>query len=109
LAVDGFVYVLSPSGLHRYQSSTLEQSAPVPSALGAIHNLRSTDGGNVIVGSGNDTSRVAMWSATDNSLSFSKQVEISGIKKLYDATYDAKSGNVYALVDERLIRFATQP
>src|SRR5205814_731748 len=33
LAVDGSVYLLSPTGLHRYMSGSLKQSAPAPETL----------------------------------------------------------------------------
>jgi hypothetical protein len=108
LAVDGAVYLLSHSGLHQYLSGTLKQSATTPDALKQIRNLRSTAGGDVIIGTSSDAKRVALWSAKSN-LTFSKQVAPNGIKNLYDATYDQKSGNVYALVDGRLVRFQVQP
>jgi hypothetical protein len=109
LAVDGSVYLISTSGLHRYVGGTLKQSAPLPDTLVSITNLRSTADGSVIIGTSADSKRVGVWVSGPTSLAFSKQVALSDIKSLYDATYDGKSGNVYALVDGRLVRFTIKP
>jgi hypothetical protein len=109
LAVDGFVYLLSPSGLHRYAAATLKQSAPTPEAVGPVTNLRTTDDGTVIIGTGESSSRVAFWNAKAAAVTFSKQVALEGVTSLFDAVYEPKTGQAYALVDGRLVRFAVQP
>jgi hypothetical protein len=105
LAVDGFVYLASASGLHRYMAAALKQSAPVPDAVGQVTQLRSLADGKIIIGAGPSSGRISVWKSSETSLLFNKQIAVSNVKKLYDATYDPKSGNVYALADNRLVRF----
>jgi hypothetical protein len=109
LAVDGFVYLLSPSGLHRYAGGSLKQSAPTPEAVGPVTNLRSVDNGEVIIGTGEGSSRVAFWNAKPAAVTFSKQVALEEVTSLFDAVYEPKTGQAYALVDGRLVRFPVQP
>ncbi len=104
LAIDGSVWVLSPSGLHEYISGSLSQSAQIPSAIVGATNLRSVDGGNFVIASGDSSQRIAIWNNA-NKLVFDRQFAITGAKTVYDATYDAKTNTVYALLDGRLATF----
>ncbi|MDB5178934.1 MAG: hypothetical protein JWN01_877 [Patescibacteria group bacterium] len=108
LAVDGSIYLASPSGLHRYVAGTFKQSATLPQSIARIKNLRSTDDGTLLIGTDPASKRVGLWTASDTKLAFSKQIAPNGLKSLYDSTYDAKTGQIYAVADGRLIRFGLQ-
>ncbi len=109
LAVDGWVYITSDSGLQRYLGPTLKQSLSIPSSLGRITNLRSVAGGDFVIGTSTSSGRIALWNASTDQLAFSKQVTIGDSKKLYDALYDQKIGKVFATVDNRLVSFELKP
>ncbi len=106
LAVDGWVYVLNASGLHRYLGTSLKQSATAPQALGALTNLRSQANGGLLVATSQSSGRIAVWSATNDKLTFDKQMALSDGKKLYDAAYDQNTGRIFATVDNRLVSFS---
>jgi hypothetical protein len=109
LAVDGWVYVSSDTGLQRYLGPTLKQSLAIPSALGRITNLRSAASGDIVIGTSASSGRIAIWSGGTDQLTFNKQVAIGDIKKLYDAVYDQKLGKVFATADNRLVSFPLKP
>lgn len=109
LAIDGSVYLLSPTGLHRYLSGALKQSAPMPDTLTSITDLRVSPGGTVIVGASSGSKRIGIWTARADTLAFSKQIAPNNLSSLYGATYDPKSRQLYATTDSRLVRIAVQP
>lgn len=104
LAVDGAVYVTSSAGLQQYLAGVLQQTAIIPSGLGQPTSLRSTDNGNTIIASSADGQRIGLWDARQG-LVLKHQYIINGIKSLTDATYDPKTKAIYALVNDRLVRF----
>jgi hypothetical protein len=107
LAVDGSVYSVSADGLHLYAAGSLKQTSPVPGQLGAITNLRTTAKDDFLVGTSNTSHRVAVWSISGASPAFSHQLELQNASQLYDAAYDSAAKTFYALVDNRLVRFAS--
>jgi len=109
LAVDGWIYVSSDSGLQRFLGPVLKQSLTIPSSLGHLTNLRSVAGGDFVIGTSQSNGRIAIWNAKTDQVLFDKQVSLGGIKKLYDATYDPKLGKVFATVDNRLVSFPLKP
>jgi hypothetical protein len=109
LAVDGLIYVLSDTSLNRYLASTLKQSVPTPTALKHITNLRSTAGGEVLIGTSQTSNRIAVWTSKNDQLTFDKQISLRDGKTLYDATYDQKLGKVFATIDNRFVSFALKP
>ncbi len=109
LAVDGSVYLISPSGLQRYLAGALQSSTTVPDSLPQVTNLRSTSDGAIIIGTSSSADRVALWQVKNDTVTFDKQVALQSSGALYDATYDAKSGNIYATIDGRLVRFPVRP
>lgn len=104
LAVDGSVYVASSAGLQQYLAGVLQQTAVIPAGLEQLTNLRSTDNGNAIIGVSLEKQRVGLWD-TRQGLVFKHQYVINDIKSLSDATYDPRTRSVYALVNDRLVRF----
>ena len=108
-AVDGSIYLLNKTVMYRYLSGVLRQTVQTPSALGAPADLRSTDGGQVLIATDTANRTVVMWAATDSSLTYDKSLLVQGVSKLFDSTYDSSSGNVYALADNLLVRFSVQP
>ena len=109
LAVDGWIYVSSDSGLQRFLGPVLKQSLAIPSTLGTITNLRSVAGGDFVIGTSQSSGRVAMFNTKTDQVLFDKQISLSGIKKLYDTTYDPKLGKVFATVDNRIVSFTLKP
>ena len=109
LAVDGWVYVASGTSLNRYLAASLKASVQMPASLDQISNLRSTAGGDVLVGTSKKSNRIALWTSKTDQLAFDKQIELSGSKTLYDATYDARLGRIFATVDNRLVSFSLKP
>jgi hypothetical protein len=104
LEVDGSVYLVSPSGLHRFSGGTLAESAPLPQGLETATNLHLAADADLLIGVSPSTSRIAFWN-TNPKLGFLRQVSLTNVKKVYDAAYDLKSGQGYALVDGRLVRW----
>lgn len=109
LAVDGWVYTLSESKLNRFLASALKQSVPVPSSLKSVTNLRSTAGGSVLIGTSQASDRIAIWTFSNDQLTFSKQVSLTDGKALHNAIYDRKLGKVFATIDNRLVSFPLKP
>jgi len=109
LAVDGWIYLLSGTTLQRYLGSSLKQSANFPASLGTITNLRSVAGGDLIIGTSTKTTRIALWTGKNDQLAFSKQITVQGGKSLTDATYDSKTGRIFATLDNRLVSFPFKP
>jgi hypothetical protein len=108
LAVDGWVYIVSPAGLNRFLGDSLKQTLVIPTELGHITNLRSVNEGNNLMGISQSTNRLAFWSAKGD-LSLSQQFYINDGKKLYDAEYAPKLGKVFATIDNRLVSFPLKP
>lgn len=109
LAVDGWIYVTSDSGLQRFLGPVLKQSLPTPSSLGHLTNLRSVAGGDFVIGTSQSSGRIAIWNAKADQVVFAKQITLQDTKKLYDAIYDQKLGKVFATVDNRLVSFSLKP
>jgi len=109
LAVDGWIYLSSDSGLQRFLGPILKQTLPIPASLGHITNLRSVAGGDFVIGTSTGSGRIAIWNAGTDQVSFTKQVALSDTKKLYDAVYEQKLGKVFATVDNRLVSFNLKP
>ncbi len=109
LAVDGWVYVLSGTSLNRYLASTLKQTVENPASLGNVTGLRSSGGGNVLIGTSQSSDRIAIWTATDAQVTFDKQISMTDGKTLYDAVYDARLGKVFATIDNRFVSFPLKP
>jgi hypothetical protein len=105
LAVDGAVYALSPAGLSQFLSGTLKTTSEVPASLAKTDSLRSAGDGSTIVATDSANGRIGLWSATASSLVFDKQYQLNGAKSLMDAGYDTKNNTIYALVDNRLVKF----
>lgn len=104
LAVDGSVYVLANAKLKEYLAGVQKQAASAPANLSHITNLRSTNDGNIIVGTDATSQRVVVWD-NHTTLAFSKQISLTGAKTITDATYDSKADLFYGLVDGRLASF----
>jgi hypothetical protein len=109
LAVDGWVYTLSSAGLARYLGPTPKGTADTPAALGAITNLRSSAGGDILTGISQSSKRIAVWKTTATKITFNKQLTLSEGKVLYDALYDPRLGKMFATVDNRLVSFSVKP
>ncbi len=109
LAIDGSVYLLSPTGLQRYLAGALQESVPLPPQLATANNLRSATNADVIIATSSQTNRIGLWTIKTLGLTFSKQIAPTGITKLQTALYEPRSGNIYALADNKLIRLAVQP
>lgn len=109
IAVDGYVYLTSQTGLSRYLSSALKSSIPTPSSLGAITNLRSVASGNFLIGTSLSSDRIAVWSSVSDTILFDKQISLLGGKQLTDAIYDQKLGKIFATIDNRLVSFSFKP
>jgi hypothetical protein len=105
LAVDGAIYVISPTGLRQYIAGVLKGTAVVPDSLAQSSIVRSVNGGNTILSSDPKSDRIGYWDAS-KALVFTKQVSLNGVKSLYDATQDTTSGTNYALVDGRIVKFS---
>jgi hypothetical protein len=109
LAVDGAIYILSPTGLHRYLGTSLKQSAPVPDTIVGATDLRISPAGSLIIATNARTNRLALWSFKNDTLAFSKQVALNGVNHVIATSYDQKSGYLYALADNRIVRISLQP
>jgi hypothetical protein len=109
LAIDGAVYLLSPSGLHRYLSGTLKQSAPNPDSLAEATDLQIGADGSRIIATSGKTKRIGLWSFKNDALTFTKQIAPRNVKTLSGANYEAKTGNLFALADNRLIKIPLNP
>ena len=109
MAVDGWVYLMSGSGLSRYLASSLKQTAATPSTLGNITNLRSVADGDYIFGTSQSSNRIAIWTSKSDNLAFYKQIALTDSPSLTDATYDQKLGKGFALVGNRLVSFPLKP
>lgn len=109
LAIDGAVYVLSPTGLHRFVAGALKQSAPVPSALSSSKDLHISTTGDTITTANPTEKRIGLWVLKGETLTFSRQIAPNNIKALYSAVYDNKTSSIYALADNRLVRLTIKP
>ena len=109
LAVNGSIYIASPLGIERYSENIVTGWSPAPVGLTSLTSLRSTDNNTVIVGTDPTSHRVGLWLSSTSGLTFDKQAAIEGVGTLYDSTYDPTSGDIYATVDHRLIRFPLAP
>ena len=109
IAVDGYVYVASQTGLSRYLSAEVRSTNPTPSSLGEITNLRSVAGGNLLIGTSSSSSRIGVWNGAGDKLFFDKQIALTSGKRLTDATYDQKLGKIFATIDNRLVSFPFKP
>jgi uncharacterized protein (DUF2164 family) len=109
IAVDGSIYVFSADSLSRFVDGALSTAVSSPMSLANVVNLRSTANGSVIVGTSLNNKRIAVWLLNGKSLTFSKQVSVNNANKIYDATYDPNTGNIYATIDHRIVRFPIQP
>jgi hypothetical protein len=109
LAVDGWIYVVTGNNLNRFLAGTLKQTLAIPSGAGTVTSLRSTAGGSVIIGTGSKNGRIIIWTNTADKLTFDKQIEIKDGGTLYDATYDAHLGKVFATIGGRLVSFSLKP
>jgi serine/threonine protein phosphatase PrpC len=108
LAVDGSIYVSSSSTLDRYLEGTISSSANAPTSLTQITNLHSTANGSVIVGTSLQKQIISIWLVDGKTLQFNKQISLNGISKVYDATYDPNTNNIYATVNNEIVRFPIQ-
>jgi hypothetical protein len=109
IAVDGSVYLASDHELLLYLLGVLKQSASSPAGLASISGLRSQQRGTTISGVSPKSNRIALWSSGAKGLAFDKQIQPTGVKNLYDASIDPSSGLLYAVADNRLVRFSVQP
>ncbi len=108
MAVDGYIYVVTKTGLQQFLGTVPRQSASLPDSSAGITNLRSSAGGDVLTGV-SSTGRIAVWSDKSDKLVFDKQVSLSAGKTIYDAVYDAKLGKIFATVDNRLVSLPFTP
>lgn len=108
LAVDGSIYVTSGTTLSRYSGGSNESSAPSPSSLLDVGNLRSTANGTVIIGTSQQSNKIGLWLTSASKLLFDKQIALNAATRIYDATYDQKTGNIFATVDNKLVRLPVQ-
>lgn len=104
IAVDGSVYVASPSGIQQYISGSLQQTAPMPSTLGKPTSLRSADNGNTLIAISAGSDRIGLWDARQG-IAFRNQYIMNGINAVADAAYDPKTKTIYAITDNRIVRF----
>jgi hypothetical protein len=109
LAIDGAIYLLSPSGLHRYIGSVLKQSAPIPDTLSGAKDLRVAPDGSTIIAVNSSNRRIGLWNFKGEALTFEKQLAPNNTKAVSAAAYDPKTGSIYALADNRLVRIPLHP
>jgi hypothetical protein len=109
LAIDGAIYLLSPTGLHRFLGTTLKQSAPIPDTLAGATDLRISPSGSLIIATNPKTSRIGIWNFKNETLTFSRQLSLNHVNHVLATDYDAKSGYLYALADNRIVRISVQP
>ncbi len=105
LAVDGLVYLLSPTGLRQYLAGTLQRTATLPTSLTTAKSLRSTNDGQTLIATSPNNQRIAIWKVTTSGISLTGQYQINGSQGLSDALYDTKTKVGYALVDNKLVKF----
>ncbi len=104
LAIDGSIYTLSPTGLRQYLAGSLKATAETPSSLADATSLQSAANGSLLLATSTKSRRLGLW-VNDQTLTFSQQYQLDNVKALYDASYDSKSKTIYALVDNRLVKF----
>ncbi len=109
MAIDGWIYIATDQSLNRFLGSALKQSITNPTSLKHITTLRSTNGGSLIIGVDQTSNRIATWTATGSQINFDKQISLNGAANLYDATYDARLGEIFATIDHRLISLPFKP
>jgi len=109
LAVDGWIYVATGTNLNRFLAGSLNHSYVLPSSVGKLTNLRSTAGGSVLIAVSQSTGRINVWTVQSDQVTFDKQIVIKDGGTIYDATYDAHLGKVFATVGGRVVSFSLKP
>ena len=105
LSVDGSIYVGSTSQILRYISGKLLSTTVLPVGFGTPVDLRSASNGSLVLATSTGSGHMAVWSVGTNQLTLVEQVQLEGVSKLYDATYDAQTDTYYATADQRLVSF----
>jgi hypothetical protein len=105
LAVDGSIYTAGSSQLLRYNSGKLVSSTDLPTGLGPLSIIRSTGNSSRLVATSTESNRIAVWAIGNSSLSLVGQIELHGVSKLFDATYNSQTGTYYATADHKLVSF----
>jgi hypothetical protein len=109
MTVDGSVYVISNKGLLQYISGQLQQSVTVPTSLRGAAILRSIGDGTTLNAVSPTTGRIGLFSYTvATTLVFTKQFAINGSNHILDATTNPTTRTVYALADNKLVKFSLQ-
>jgi hypothetical protein len=103
MALDGTVYILSASGLHQFTVGKLSQTVSVPSVFSKAALLRASKDSNLLLLVSAANQRIGVW---DNSgkLTYKQQYAINNVRSLISANFDAKTGHIYALADNKLIQ-----
>jgi tetratricopeptide (TPR) repeat protein len=104
MAVDGSIYTSGDYGLKRFISGRLDVSATLPDSLkqpASVHSL--VDSGTIVLRDG-QTQRIGLVTATDASLTFSKQLKLDGVATLAGLTGDPKGTVLYVLSPDKLYK-----
>jgi hypothetical protein len=108
MTVDGSIYVVAKAGLLQYVGGKLLQTVSVPSSLQGAPIVRSIGDGTTLDVVATSTNRLGLFSYSSSTLAFSKQYSLNGTNHLYDATTNPTTNTVYALADNKLVKFSLQ-
>lgn len=101
LAIDGYIYYTDGHALVQYLGTTKQASSD---AIGNDYeNLRSVADGKLIIATSSAHNRLAIWKITAGKPVFDREIAFTDPAAIADATYDAKSGKIYALAGNRLV------
>jgi len=102
MALDGTFYILSASGLHQYTAGKLTQTVSVPSEFSKAALLRASKDSNLLLAVSAANQRIGVWDDASK-LIYKQQYALNNIHTLASANFDAKTGHIYALADNKLI------
>jgi hypothetical protein len=102
IAIDGAIYLGSPSGISRYLAGSLAAQMSLPSGFTAITTLLPGNG-DYVLAFDKSTGRLADISSTATALSTTKEYLSSGSKLSAVAT-DPSTAGIYALSGQELVK-----
>lgn len=105
LTIDGLVYTAGVGGLKRFNGGKLEKGLSLPEPLSHPVSIDSLANGDLLLITDSQSGRVGLIDASAD-LAINKQIKLSGNPKLHIARYDAKTRQVIALSDGKLIKFS---
>ncbi len=102
LAVDGSVYLTSPNGIKRYTKGVQDQtSTTIPDALKQPAEL--SVAGTTLLTRDGKSNRLGVFTAPDNTISYSKQITLKDLSSVASVRLDAKGTTIYAIADNKLV------